>query len=146
MPELPDIVVYLEALERRVVGRRLTGVRVASPSVLRTFDPPYDAAVGQEVSGLRRIGKRIVLEFPDSLFMVIHLMVAGRLRWNDPGKAIPKKVGLLALDFEEGSLLLVEQGTKKRAGMWVLRGEDSLAEEDRGGIEPLEMTLDDMKA
>lgn len=145
MPELPDIVVYLEALESRVMGRRLMGVRVSSPSVLRTFDPPYDAAVGQEVTGLRRIGKRIVLEFPDSLFMVIHLMVAGRLRWNDPGKAIPKKVGLLALDFEEGSLLLVEQGTKKRAGMWVLRGEDALAEEDRGGIEPLQMTVDDMK-
>src|SRR5690606_27768790 len=116
------------------------------PSVLRTFDPPYDAAVGQPVTGLRRIGKRLVFEFPDDIFMVIHLMVAGRLRWTDPGKSIPKKVGLLALDFEEGTLLLVEQGTKKRAGLWVLRGEDSLAEEDRGGIEPLEMTLDDMKA
>lgn len=145
MPELPDIVVYLEALERRVVGRRLTGVRVASPSVLRTFDPPYDAAVGQPVTGLRRIGKRLVFEFPDDIFMVIHLMVAGRLRWTDPGKSIPKKVGLLALDFEEGTLLLVEQGTKKRAGLWVLRGEDAVAEEDRGGIEPLEMSIEDMK-
>jgi formamidopyrimidine-DNA glycosylase len=146
MPELPDIVAYLEAMESRVMGRRLTGVRVASPSVLRTFDPPYDAAVGQPVIGLRRIGKRLVLGFPDDLFMVIHLMVAGRLRWTDPGKPIPKKVGLLALDFEDGTLLLVEQGTKKRAGLWVLRGEDALAEEDRGGIEPLEMSVEDMKA
>jgi formamidopyrimidine-DNA glycosylase len=146
MPELPDIVAYLEALESRVMGQRLTGVRVSSPSVLRTFDPPYDAAVGQPVTGLRRIGKRLVLGFPDDLFMVIHLMVAGRLRWTDPGKPIPKKVGLLALDFEDGTLLLVEQGTKKRAGLWVLRGEDALAEEDRGGIEPLEMSVEDMKA
>jgi formamidopyrimidine-DNA glycosylase len=146
MPELPDIVAYLEALESRVMGQRLTGVRVSSPSVLRTFDPPYDAAAGQPVTGLRRIGKRLVLGFPDDLFMVIHLMVAGRLRWTDPGKPIPKKVGLLALDFEDGTLLLVEQGTKKRAGLWVLRGEDALAEEDRGGIEPLEMSVEDMKA
>lgn len=145
MPELPDIVVYLEALERRVVGRRLTGVRVASPSVLRTFDPPYDAAVGEPVTGLRRIGKRLVFEFPDDIFIVIHLMVAGRLRWTDPGKSIPKKVGLLALDFEEGTLLLVEQGTKKRAGLWVLRGEDALVGEDRGGVEPLEMSVEEMR-
>jgi formamidopyrimidine-DNA glycosylase len=144
MPEIPDIVVYLEALERRVVGHTLEAVRVASPSVLRTFDPPYDAAVGIPVTGVRRVGKRIVLEFPDDLFMVIHLMVAGRLRWTGRGKAIPKKVGLLALDFDAGSLLLVEQGTKRRAGLWVLAGEESLAKEDRGGIEPLEMTLAEM--
>lgn len=139
MPELPDIVVYLEALAPRVVGRRLCGVRVGSPSVLRTFDPPYDAAVGHDVSGLRRLGKRIVFEFPDDLFIVIHLMVAGRLRWQDPRSGIPKKVGLAALDFAEGSLILTEQGTKKRAGLWVLRGEDRLAEEDRGGREPLDI-------
>lgn len=144
MPEIPDIVVYLEALERRVVGYTLDAVRVASPSVLRTFDPPYDAAVGTPVTGVRRVGKRIVLEFPDDLFMVIHLMVAGRLRWTERGKAIPKKVGLLALDFDAGSVLLVEQGTKRRAGLWVLAGEESLAKEDRGGIEPLEMSLAEM--
>lgn len=144
MPELPDIVVYLEALERRVLGQTLTGVRIASPSVLRTFDPPYDAAAGQRVEGLRRVGKRLVFEFPDELFMVIHLMIAGRLRWSAPGASIPRKVGLAAMDFEEGTLVLTEQGTRKRAGLWVLKGEDALAAEDRGGIEPLEMTLEEM--
>ena len=118
MPELPDVVVYIEALERRVLGRALTGVRIASPSVLRTFDPPYDAAVGREVRGLRRVGKRIVFEFPDDLFMVIHLMIAGRLRWLAPGASVPRKVGLAALDFTDGTLVLTEQGTKKRAGLW----------------------------
>ncbi|HEX7100572.1 MAG TPA: DNA-formamidopyrimidine glycosylase family protein [Acidimicrobiia bacterium] len=144
MPELPDIVVYLEALERRVLGQTLTGVRIASPSVLRTFDPPYDAAVGQPVEGLRRLGKRLVFEFPDELFVVIHLMIAGRLRWLAPGAPVPRKVGLAALDFEDGSLVLTEQGTKKRAGLWVLKGEAALADQDRGGIEPLEMTVDEM--
>ena len=141
MPELPDIVVYLEALQKRVSGEALRGVRIASPSVLRTFDPPYDAAVGSTLVGLRRIGKRIVFEFPDGLFMVIHLMVAGRLRWLATGAAVPKKVGLAALDFDAGSLVLTEQGTKKRAGLWVIRGEETLTEEDRGGIEPLEMDV-----
>ncbi|MGH8911717.1 MAG: Fpg/Nei family DNA glycosylase [Acidimicrobiia bacterium] len=144
MPELPDIVVYLEALQPRVMGQTLEGVRVASPSVLRTFDPPFDAAVGSAVIGLRRIGKRIVFEFADDIFMVIHLMVAGRLRWQTPGASIPKKVGLAAFDFPGGTLILTEQGTKKRAGLWVLRGEGSLAEEDRGGIEPLEMDIEAM--
>lgn len=141
MPELPDIVVYIEALGKRVLGEPLGGVRISSPSVLRTFDPPYDAAVGSTVVGLRRIGKRIVFEFPDDLFMVIHLMVAGRLRWLARGAAVPKKVGLAALDFGPGSLILTEQGTKKRAGLWVIRGEETLTGEDRGGIEPLEMDV-----
>ena len=144
MPELPDVALYIESLASRVVGEELTGVRVASPSVLRTFDPPYDAAVGSPVQGLRRLGKRIVFEFPDSLFMVIHLMVAGRLKWADPGATVPKKVGMAALDFPPGSLVLTEQGTKKRSGLWVLCGEDALADEDRGGIEPLEMSVEDM--
>lgn len=144
MPELPDIVVYLEALERRLAGERLEGVRIASPSVLRTYDPPYDAAVGQTVNGLRRVGKRIVFEFPNDLFMVIHLMVAGRLRWSAPGAGLPRKVGLAALDFPAGSLILTEQGTKKRAGLWILRGEEALTAEDRGGVEPLEMSVDEM--
>ncbi len=140
MPELPDIVVYIEALERRVIGETLRDVRVASPSVLRTFDPPYDAPVGQEVSGLRRIGKRIVFEFEDALFLVIHLMVAGRLRWEAPGKALPKKVGLAALDFDSGTLILTEQGAHKRTGIWLARGFDDVSELDRGGVEPLEVT------
>ena len=139
MPELPDIVVYIEALERRVLGERLEGLRIASPSVLRTFDPPYDGAVGSRVSALRRVGKRIVFEFDDDLFLVIHLMVAGRLRWEAPGKPIPKKVGLAALDFEPGTLVLTEQGTRKRAGIWLSRGMEGVAALDRGGVEPLEV-------
>ena len=143
MPELPDITVYLEALQARVAGKVLNQVRVASPAVLRTYDPPFSAPQGQPVVGLRRLGKRIVFEFPDQLFLVIHLMVAGRLQWKARGTAVPKKVGLAALDFETGSLILTEQGTRKRAGIWILRGEDALAAENRGGIEPMEATPDE---
>ena len=138
MPELPDITVYIEALERRVVGETLTKVRVASPAVLRTYDPPYSAPQGKPVVGLSRLGKRIVFEFPDELFLVIHLMVAGRLQWKPPGTAVPKKVGLAALDFDAGSLILTEQGTKKRAGIWMLKGKEALQSENRGGVEPLD--------
>ncbi|HUO46606.1 MAG TPA: DNA-formamidopyrimidine glycosylase family protein [Acidimicrobiia bacterium] len=143
MPELPDIVVYLEALEKRARGEVLEHVRVASPAVLRTYQPPYNAPEGKVVEGLRRLGKRIVFEFPDELFLVIHLMIAGRLQWKPAGSSIPKKVGLAALDFSEGSLILTEQGTKKRAGIWVLEGEEALAGENRGGIEPLQATLEE---
>lgn len=143
MPELPDIVVYIEALERRVLGRTLRGVRIASPSVLRTFDPPYDAPVGLDVVGLQRVGKRIVFEFDGDLYLVIHLMVAGRLRWEQPGKAIPKKVGLAAFDFDDGSLILTEQGTRRRAGIWLSRGYDGVAALDRGGVEPLDVTAEE---
>lgn len=137
MPELPDIVVYLEALERRVLGTSLDRVRIASPSVLRTYQPPYTAPEGQPVLGLRRMGKRIVFSFPEELFLVIHLMVAGRLQWKPPRSPVPKKVGLAGLEFETGTLILTEQGTKKRAGIWLLKGEGALAAEDRGGVEPL---------
>ena len=146
MPELPDIVVYLEALESRVLGEVVRGVRIASPSVLRTYDPPYDAAVGSSVDSLQRVGKRIVLGLERDLFLVIHLMVAGRLRWEPAGRPIPKKVGLAAIDFDPGSLILTEQGTKKRAGIWVTRGFDGVAELDRGGVEPLEVTLEEFAA
>ena len=139
MPELPDIVVYIEALERRVLGETVRSVRVASPSVLRTYDPPYDAPVGSRVETLHRVGKRIVFGFEDDLFVVIHLMVAGRLRWETPGKPIPKKIGLAAFDFDEGTLILTEQGTKRRAGIWLTRGFDGVAELDRGGVEPLDV-------
>jgi formamidopyrimidine-DNA glycosylase len=140
MPELPDIVVYLEALHRRVDHRRIEGFRIASPAVLRTFDPPYDRVIGATVVGLRRIGKRIVFELDSGLAMVIHLMVAGRLRWKDqPGAAIPKKVGLAAWDFDAGTLTLTEQGTKKRAGVWVFPNSAAAEGEDRGGVEPLEV-------
>lgn len=142
MPELPDIVVYLEALERRVIGETLKRLRIASPSVLRTYQPPYTAPEGKPVVALRRLGKRIVFSFPDKLFLVIHLMVAGRLQWRPPGSAVPKKVGLAGFEFESGTLLLTEQGTKKRAGIWLLEGEEALAAENRGGVEPLEVDLD----
>lgn len=140
MPELPDIVVYIEALQRRILGEELLGVRVASPSVLRTYDPPYDAPVGREVAGLHRVGKRVVIEFDGGPFVVIHLMVAGRLRWEPPKKAIPRKVGLAAFDFAEGSLILTEQGTHKRAGIWVFADRDGVSGLDRGGVEPLEVS------
>jgi formamidopyrimidine-DNA glycosylase len=140
VPELPDIVVYIEALERRVSGEVLTGVRIASPAVLRTFEPPYDAAVGQTVVGIHRVGKRIAFEFSGGVHVVIHLMIAGRLRWEAPGKAIPRKVGLAALDFGPGSLVLTEQGTHKRAGIWVVSGREGVDALDRGGAEPLEIS------
>lgn len=146
MPELPDIVVYLEALERRILGERVRGFRVSSPSVLRTFDPPYDSVVGSEVVGLRRIGKRIVWDLTEGV-IVIHLMVAGRLKWSDKrGIAVPKKVGLCAWDFDGGTLILTEQGTKKRAGVWVFADADAAAGEDRGGVEPLEATAAEFAA
>ncbi len=143
MPELPDIVVYLEALERRVLGNEITGLRIASPAVLRTYDPPYDAPVGKKVTSLHRVGKRVVLGIEDgALHIVIHLMVAGRLRWEAPGKPIPRKVGLAAIDFEHGTLILTEQGTKKRAGIWIMEGWDDVLSLDRGGVEPLDVTGD----
>ncbi len=143
MPELPDIVVYLEALGRRIVGREVRGFRVASPSVLRTYDPPYDAVVGRTVIALDRIGKRLVWEMTGGLHLVIHLMVAGRLRWSEkPLTQVPKKVGLCVWDFEGGSLLLTEQGTHKRAGVWIFADRESAFAEDRGGVEPLEVSRD----
>jgi formamidopyrimidine-DNA glycosylase len=151
MPELPDIVVYIEALERRVLGQKVISVRVTSPSVIRTYDPPYDAPVGLTVMSLQRVGKRIVMGFggeaghPD-VYLVIHLMVAGRLRWEAPGKTIPRKIGLAAIDFENGSLILTEQGTHKRAGIWLASDTESVDALDRGGIEPLEATPEEFAA
>ncbi len=141
MPELPDVVVYVEALVRFVRGHTLERIRVVSPSVLRTYDPPLSAVEGRTVEGFRRLGKRIVWDMGDELFVVIHLMVAGRLAWVAAGAAVPRKVGLAAFDFEHGTLLLREAATKKRAGLWIVRGEEDLAGHDRGGVEPLEVTL-----
>lgn len=143
MPELPDIVVYLEALERRVLGHKLEKLRLASPSVLRTYQPPFDAPEGKTVVGLRRIGKRLVFDFDDDLFVVIHLMIAGRLRWKEGTAPIPKKVGLAGFEFDNGTLILTEQGTKRRAGIWVISGEEDLAAENRGGVEPLEASKEE---
>jgi formamidopyrimidine-DNA glycosylase len=141
MPELPDVTVYLEALAARVSGRKLLGVRLASAFVLRTFDPPLSAAAGKKVLGLRRVGKRLVLELEGDLFLVIHLMIAGRLRWLDAGAKIPGKIGLAAFDFDSGTAVLTEVASKKRASIHLLRGEQAVREMDRGGIEPLEASL-----
>lgn len=138
MPELPDVVVYLEALERFVGGRVLERARVVSISLLRTFDPPISEVEGRRVVGFRRMGKRLVLELEDDIFMVFHLMIAGRFRWRKRGVAVPRKVGHAAFDFADGTLVLTEQGSKKRTSLHVHRGEEALAEHDRGGVEPLE--------
>lgn len=146
MPELPEVVVYIEALERRIVGQPIEGVRVRSASLLRTWDPPLSAIEGRAVRGLRRIGKRIVWELDDDLFVVIHLMIAGRLRWRKKGTAVPKKGAHAAFDFPEGTLLLTEAATHKRATLHIIRGEAGLAELDPGGVEPLEVDLDTFRA
>ena len=138
MPELPDVVVYLEALERFVGGRVLERARVVSISLLRTFDPPLSEVEGRRVVGFRRMGKRLVLELEDDLYMVFHLMIAGRFRWRNRGAAVPRKVGHAAFDFPNGTLVLTEQGSRKRASLHVHRGAEALAEHDRGGLEPLE--------
>jgi len=138
VPELPDIVVYVEALERRVNGRELLEVRLASPFLLRSIDPPLAAVRGRTVTGVRRLGKRIVLELEPDLFLVLHLMIAGRLHWKKRGVKIPRRFGLAAFDFPDGTLLLTEAGSKKRASLHVARGEASLAALSRGGLEVLE--------
>jgi formamidopyrimidine-DNA glycosylase len=140
VPELPDVVVYLEALERRVLSRRLDGLRVTSPFVLRTVDPPVSAVTGRRVTALRRMGKRLVLGLDDDLFIVIHLMIAGRLRWAAAGAKAPGKIGLAALDFENGTLLLTEAGSRRRASLHVVAGAAELAPFERGGLEPLDAT------
>jgi formamidopyrimidine-DNA glycosylase len=137
LPELPDIELYLHALRSRIVGQRLDRIRLASPFLVRSFDPPIDQASGKRVLGLRRLGKRLVWELEDDLFLVIHLMIAGRFKWLERGAKIPGKVGLAAFDFEDGSLLLTEAGSKRRASLYLVRGEKELASHDPGGLEVL---------
>lgn len=146
MPELPDVTVYVEKLGELTSGERLERVRVVSPFVVRSHDPPLDALVDRRVRGVRRLGKRIVLELEGELFVVLHLMIAGRLRWRERGAPVPKKIGLIAFDFPHGTLLFTEAGTKKRASLFVVRGAAELATFDRGGIEPLESNLEQFRA
>src|SRR5712691_10297019 len=148
MPELPDVVVYIEALARHVVGQPLQRLNLLSPFVLRSVDPPVDAIVGRTVAGVRRIGKRIVLECPGDLFLVIHLMIAGRLRWRAPGQkvGIGTKLILASFEFPNGTLLFSEASSKKRASLTVVRGEAAVAAIDPGGVEPLEATLEQFHA
>jgi formamidopyrimidine-DNA glycosylase len=137
VPELPDIETYLAALEPRILGRRLERMRIAGPSLLRSVDPPLAEAEGRRVASLRRLGKRIAIGLDGGIFLVIHLMIAGRLRWRARGAALARRGALAAFDFENGSLLLVEAGTKRRATLHVVRGEAALAEHDPGGLEVL---------
>jgi formamidopyrimidine-DNA glycosylase len=141
MPELPDLTIYLDALQRRVVGHRLERIRVVGPSLLRTADPPLTDAHGRIIRDLRRIGKQLVFGLEDDLFLVVHLMIAGRFHWRTAGTKMPGKVGLAAFDFAHGTLLVTEAGTKKRAALHVVRGEGELHRFDAGGIDPLTANL-----
>jgi formamidopyrimidine-DNA glycosylase len=146
MPELPDLTVYLDFLQANIVGQVLERVRLASPFVLRTADPPLSALENKRVLGLRRMGKRLVFELEDDLFLIIHLMIAGRFRWKERGAPITGKIGLAAFDFSNGTLLLTEASQKKRAAIHVARGEAALADFDRHGLEPLEADLDQFRS
>jgi len=143
MPEYPDITVYLEAARPRLLGQPLQKIRLGSPFVLRTVEPPVTALEGKNVVGFRRLGKRLVFELEGGFFIVIHLMIAGRLLWKDKGAKIPGRAGLLALDFPTGTLLLTEVSTKKRAAVHLVKGEAGLKPFERGGLEPLDAHLDD---
>jgi formamidopyrimidine-DNA glycosylase len=148
MPEIPDIEAYITALKSRVTGERLCGVRIVSPFLVRTVTPPPSAAVGLRVKHIERAGKRIVFEFEDEtsdagpLFMVIHLMIAGRLHWKSAGSAIPRGSGLAALDFSQGSLILTEAGSKKRASLRLVSGRAALEALNPGGLEPFGSTVE----
>jgi formamidopyrimidine-DNA glycosylase len=146
MPELPDLTVYLDFLRSNIVGQTLERVRLASPFVLRTADPPLSAVEGKQVRGLRRLGKRLVFELDDDRFVIIHLMIAGRFRWKERGAPITAKIGLAAFDFGNGSLLLTEASPKKRAAIHLARGEDALADFDRGGLEPLQADAEEFRS
>ena len=145
MPELPDLTVYLEALEHRLLDQQLLGMRIASPFVLRTAEPPVDAFSDKTVTGFRRIGKRLVIELTDDHFIVIHLMIAGRLRWYQAGKKMPAKLGLMAFDFQSGSLTLTEASQKHRASVCLVKGMTDLKAYDQGGLEVIASSLDDFR-
>jgi formamidopyrimidine-DNA glycosylase len=138
MPELPDILLYLHALEPRVVGRRVERVRLMTPFLLRSVDTPTSAVEGRRVLRLERMGKRVVFALEADVFLVVHLMIAGRFRWKDAGAPVPGRVGLLALDFEHGSLILTEAGSTRRASLHVVTGEAALRALDPGGLEVLD--------
>ena len=146
MPELPDVDVYVAALHARVTGATLEQVRLNSPFLLRTVTPPLTAANGKRVMGVRRIGKRVVIALEKELFLAIHLMIAGRLHWKSKGTKLVGKTALAAFDFTTGTLTMTEAGTKKRASLHVVHGESALADLGRGGIEPLDATLDEFRA
>jgi formamidopyrimidine-DNA glycosylase len=146
MPELPDILLYLHALHPRIVGQRVERVRLASPFLLRSIDPPLSAIEGRQIVDLHRLGKRIAMEAEGELFLVFHLMIAGRFRWKERGAKVPGKVGLLALDFTTGTLVMTEAGTKRQASLYVVQGRTALAQHNPGGLEVLDSSLADFAA
>jgi formamidopyrimidine-DNA glycosylase len=141
MPELPDVVVYLESLAPRIVGGRLERIRLRSPFVLRSVAPPVTDTFGRRVTGVERLGKRLVIALEGELFVVLHLMIAGRLRWQPPGAKVPGKLGLAAFDFSSGTLVLTEASTQKRAALHVVAGRTALAAHDPGGLEVADVNL-----
>jgi formamidopyrimidine-DNA glycosylase len=146
MPELPEIQLYLHALEPRIVGQPIERLRIASPSLLKTFEPPVTSVQGRTVVGVRRLGKRVVMDLEGDLHIVIHLMIAGRFQWKPRGTAIPRRLGHAAFDFPNGTLLLTEAGTKKRASMHIVIGEEDVVALQRGGIEPLAISSTEFAA
>ncbi|MGE5218598.1 MAG: Fpg/Nei family DNA glycosylase [Chloroflexota bacterium] len=145
MPEYPDVTVYIEALSERVLDQPIQKIRIGSPFVLRSFDPPTGAAEGKKVLALRRLGKRIIFELEDKLFIVVHLMIAGRFHWKPKGAKIARKYGQAAFDFPNGTLLMTEAGSKKRASIHLVRGEAALREHDPGGLEVLDASLEQFR-
>ena len=141
MPELPDITIYIEALQARLLNQPLEKIRLASPFLLRSFEPPIRAAEGKKVLGFHRIGKRIVFELEDDLFLVFHLMITGRFHWKKRGAPVPRKYGHAAFDFPNGTLLLTEMGAKKRASLHLVQGRENLAEHDPKGLEIFDADL-----
>jgi formamidopyrimidine-DNA glycosylase len=146
MPELPDITVYIEAMERRILNQRLERIRVASPFLVRTFEPPLEAVEGRRVGQLRRLGKRIAIGLDADLWIVLHLMIAGRLHWKPSGSRAAGKHQLAGFDFENGTLLLTEAGSKRRAALYVVAGEAGLGAHNPGGLEVLDATAADFEA
>jgi formamidopyrimidine-DNA glycosylase len=146
VPELPDVTVYIEALEKRIVGQPLEAVRIASPSLLKTATPPIRSAEGRRVVRLRRIGKRIAIGLEGDLWLVLHLMIAGRLRWREKGAKLARKIAHAGFDFPDGTLVLTEFGPKKRASLHVVDGEGGLAVHDPGGLEVLDADLEAFRA
>ena len=141
MPELPDIVTYVEALEARLVGQPITEIRLKTPFLLRTVDPPLDELVGKTVRTVQRFGKRIVIGLDDDLFIVLHLMIAGRLHWKPRGAKAGGRADLAAFDLPTGTLTLTEAGTKRRASLYLVRGAANLDEFRRGGLEVLDANV-----
>jgi formamidopyrimidine-DNA glycosylase len=146
MPELPDVLLYIESLKPRILNQTLERMRLASPFVLRSVTPPASAIDQRTVVGLRRLGKQIIFEFNGDFFLVVHLMIAGRFQWKEKGARIPGKLGLAAFDFPTGTLLLTEAGSKKRASLNIVQGEKNLAVFDRGALEVLDASLESFRA